>query len=151
MTELLDLQPGDGVLEIGTGSGYQAAVLAELGFVDVYSVEIVPELAIAAAARLRDLGYSRVHVAERDGRLGWPEHAPFNAIIATAAPERVPQPLVDQLAEGGRLVIPVGPEMSYQSLWKYIKGKGGELKGEDMGGVAFVPLTGGRAGGSPLR
>jgi protein-L-isoaspartate(D-aspartate) O-methyltransferase len=150
MTELLDLRPGDKVLEIGTGSGYQSAVLAELGFVDVFTVEIVPELARAAAARLRDLGYSRVRVAERDGRLGWPDYAPFNGIIATAAPERVPQPLVDQLAEGGRLVIPVGPEMSYQSLWKYVKGKNGELKGQDMGGVAFVPLTGGKpAPGGP--
>lgn len=141
MTELLELQPGDKVLEIGTGSGYQAAVLAELGYVDVYSIEIVPELAASAAQRLKDLGYGRVVTKQGDGYYGWPEYAPFDAIIVTAAPDHVPAPLVAQLAEGGRLVIPIGPPGGYQSLWRFVK-EGGELRAYDMGGVIFVPLTG---------
>jgi protein-L-isoaspartate(D-aspartate) O-methyltransferase len=141
MTELLELQPGEKVLEIGTGSGYQAAILAELGYVEVYSIEIVPELAEAAATRLKDLGYTSVHVKQGDGYYGWPEYAPFDAIIVTAAPDHLPAPLADQLAEGGRIVIPIGPPGLYQSLWKFVK-EGGELKAYDMGGVAFVPFTG---------
>jgi protein-L-isoaspartate(D-aspartate) O-methyltransferase len=128
-------------LEIGTGSGYQAAILAELGFVDVYSIEIVPELAENAATRLQDLGYTNVHVKQGDGYFGWPEYAPFDAIIVTAAPDHLPAPLAEQLAEGGRIVIPIGPQGWYQSLWKFVN-EDGELKAYNMGGVAFVPFTG---------
>ena len=141
MTELLELQPGAKVLEIGTGSGYQAAVLAELGYVDVYSIEIVPELAELATKRLQDLGYTDVRVKQGDGYYGWPEYAPFDAIIVTAAPDHLPAPLADQLAEGGRIVIPIGPAGLYQSLWKFVK-QGGELTAYNMGDVAFVPFTG---------
>jgi protein-L-isoaspartate(D-aspartate) O-methyltransferase len=141
MTELLELQPGEKVLEIGTGSGYQAAILAELGYVDVYSIEIVPELAESAATRLQDLGYTNVQVKQGDGYFGWPEYAPFDAIIVTAAPDHLPAPLAEQLAEGGRIVIPIGPPGLYQSLWKFVH-EDGELKAYNMGGVAFVPFTG---------
>lgn len=141
MTELLELQPGEKVLEIGTGSGYQAAVLAELGYVEVYSIEIVPELAESAAKRLQDLGYTAVHTKQGDGYYGWPEYAPFEAIIVTAAPDHLPAPLAEQLAEGGRIVIPIGPPGWYQSLWKFVK-ENGELKAYNMGGVSFVPFTG---------
>jgi len=141
MTESLALQPGDKVLEVGTGSGYQTAILASIPDVEVYSVEVVPQLARAAAERLQSLGYA-VHCKEGDGYRGWAEHAPFNAIVVTAAPDHVPAPLVEQLAEGGRLVIPVGPPGGYQILWKYVKEAGGELTATNMGGVAFVPLTG---------
>jgi len=141
MTELLQPQPGERVLEIGTGSGYQAAILAELGFLEVYSIEIVPELAETAAARLKALGYDEVHVRQGDGYYGWPEAAPFDAIIVTAAPDHLPAPLVDQLAEGGRLVIPIGPSGFYQSLWRFEK-RGGEVTAYNMGGVSFVPFTG---------
>lgn len=148
MTELLALQPGERVLEIGTGSGYQAAVLAELLDLDIYSLEIVPELAESAAARLEALGYTRVHAAQGDGYYGWPEHAPFDAILVTAAPDHLPGPLVAQLKEGGRLVIPIGPVGGYQSLWKFVK-ENGEVRAYDLGGVAFVPLTGGGTGLEP--
>ena len=141
MTELLDLQAGDRVLEIGTGSGYQAAVLAELGKVEVYSIEIVPELAQSAARRLVDLGYTDVHVRQGDGYYGWTEAAPFDAIIVTAAPDHLPIPLVEQLAKGGSIVIPIGPPGGYQSLWRFVK-EDDELVAYDMGGVAFVPFTG---------
>ncbi|MCX7681508.1 MAG: protein-L-isoaspartate(D-aspartate) O-methyltransferase [Anaerolineae bacterium] len=142
MTQLLELKEGDKVLEIGTGSGYQAAILAEIPGVEVYTIEIIPALAKSARERLESLGYTSIHCKEGDGYYGWPEHAPFDAIIVTAAPDHVPQPLVDQLAEGGRLVIPVGPPGSYQTLWKFVKRPGGELQAFNMGGVAFVPLTG---------
>ncbi len=141
MTELLELQPGEKVLEIGTGSGYQAAVLAELGYVEVYTIEIVPELAESAAARLKELGYDKVHVKQGDGYYGWPEYAPFDAIIVTAAPDHLPAPLAEQLAEGGRIVIPIGPPGWYQSLWKFVK-QNGDLTAYNMGGVSFVPFTG---------
>jgi protein-L-isoaspartate(D-aspartate) O-methyltransferase len=140
MTELLDLKPGEAVLEIGTGSGYQAAVLAELGFVQVYSIEIVPELAERAAADLDRLGY-QVQVKPGDGYYGWPEHAPFDAIIVTAAPDHLPAPLVEQLAPGGCIVIPIGPRGGIQSLWKFVQEEG-ELKAYNVGGVRFVPFTG---------
>ena len=142
MTELLELKEGDKVLEIGAGSGYQAAVLAEIPGVEVYTIEIIPELARSASERLRRLGYTDVHCKEGDGYYGWPEHAPFDAIIVTAAPDHAPQPLVDQLAEDGRLVIPIGPPGGYQTLWKFVKQPGGELQAFNMGGVAFVPFTG---------
>lgn len=142
MTELLELKPGEKVLEIGTGSGYQAAVLAELEGVDVYSIEIVPELAEIAANRLQDLGYTEVKVKQDDGYYGWPEYAPFDAIIVTAAPDHLPAPLVEQLTEGGRLVIPIGPPGGYQMLWKFVK-TDEDVTAYSLGGVAFVPFTGG--------
>ena len=141
MTEELELQPGDKVLEIGTGSGYQAAVLAELENVEVFSIEIIPELAEQAADRLRALGYTGIYLKQGDGYYGWAEHAPFDAIVVTAAPDHVPHPLVEQLAEGGRLVIPIGPPGGYQSLWKFVR-QGENLKAYNLGGVAFVPFTG---------
>ena len=148
MTELLALKPGEKVLEIGTGSGYQAAVLAELEGVEVYTIEIVPELAEIATDRLEELGYSDVEVKQGDGYYGWPDYAPFDAIIVTAAPDHLPAPLVEQLVEGGRLVIPIGPPGGYQSLWKFVK-EGGEVTAYNMGGVRFVPFTGeGIEGGS---
>lgn len=142
MTELLELKPGEKVLEIGTGSGYQAAVLAELEGVEVYSIEIVPELAEGAANLLEDLGYTDVKVKQGDGYYGWPEYVPFDAIIVTAAPDHLPAPLVEQLIEGGRLVIPIGPPGGYQMLWKFVK-TGEDVTAYSLGGVAFVPFTGG--------
>src|SRR3990172_6142428 len=141
MTELLELKPGEKVLEIGTGSGYQAAVLAELDGVEVYTIEIVPELAEIATNRLAELGYAQVKVKQGDGYYGWPEYAPFEAIIVTAAPDHLPAPLVEQLTEGGRLVIPIGPPGGYQMLWKFVK-TGEDVTAYSLGGVAFVPLTG---------
>ena len=142
MTELLALKEGDKVLEVGTGSGYQAAILAHIPGIEIYTIEIVPQLAESACARLESLGYTHVHCKQADGYYGWPEHAPFDAIIVTAAPDHVPQPLVDQLAAGGRMVVPVGPPGGYQTLWKFAKQPDGELQAFNMGGVAFVPLTG---------
>ena len=141
MTELLELKDGDKVLEIGTGSGYQAALLAELGTVEVFSVEIVPQLYERSAQILHDLGYDEVHTKQEDGYYGWPEYAPFDAIIVTAAPDHLPGPLANQLAEGGILVIPIGPQGWYQTLWKFVK-TGGELIAYNMGPVVFVPFTG---------
>jgi protein-L-isoaspartate(D-aspartate) O-methyltransferase len=138
MTELLDVQPGHRVLEIGTGSGYQAAILAELTD-QVYSIEIVPKLAETAAERLRNLGYDKVVVKCGDGYQGWEEHAPFDSIIVTAAPDHVPQPLVDQLRMGGRLVIPVGEY--YQELMLIMKTEQG-IKRKTVIPVRFVPMTG---------
>lgn len=140
MTEALRVEPGDKVLEIGTGSGYQAAVLAEIGC-EVYTVEIIPQLAEQAARRLQELGYERVHVKQGDGYFGWPEHAPYDAIIVTAAPDHLPQPLAQQLAPGGRLVIPIGPQGSYQTLWLFEKGADGQLQATNLGPVLFVPLV----------
>jgi len=149
MTELLKLAPGARVLEIGTGSGYQAAVLAALPGVEVYTIEIVPQLAEQSGERLARLGYTKVHAMQGDGYYGWAEHAPYDAIIVTAAPDHVPQPLVEQLADGGRLVIPIGPPGSYQTLWRFVR-TDGELQATNMGGVAFVPFTGaGLEGASP--
>ena len=144
MTELLELEPGDRVLEVGTGSGYQAAVLAALGYVDVYSLEIVPELAQAAAERLRRLGYGAVHLRQGDGYEGWPEFAPYQGIVVTAATSQVPPALGEQLAEGGHLVIPLGPPGFSQMLRQYVK-QGVRLTGRDICSVAFVPFTRGGA------
>ena len=142
MTELLELQPGEKVLEIGTGSGYQAAVLAELEGVEVYTIEIVPELAEIAANRLDELGYSEVRVMHGDGYYGWPEYAPFDAIIVTAAASHVPPPLIEQLKPGGRMVIPVGAQFMTQLLLLLEKGEDGEIVTRQIGAVRFVPLTG---------
>jgi protein-L-isoaspartate(D-aspartate) O-methyltransferase len=145
MTEVLQLSPGDRVLEIGTGSGYQAAVLAEMG-AEVYTVEIIPELAQRAGKLFQELGYSDIQGLNDDGYYGWPDFGPFDAIIVTAAPDHVPQPLVQQLAEGSRMVIPIGPQGSFQTLWMF-ENLQGELTATNLGAVTFVPLT--RAGASP--
>jgi len=139
MTELLELQGGEKVLEVGTGSGYQAAVLAEI-VKDVYTIEILPGLAAGAAARLKQLGYSWVRVRAGDGYLGWPDAAPFDAIIVTAGATHIPQPLIAQLAEGGRLVVPVGPSSDRQDL---ILGRktGGRFATRVVAPVRFVPLV----------
>jgi protein-L-isoaspartate(D-aspartate) O-methyltransferase len=139
MTQFLQLQPGDRVLEVGTGSGYQAAVLAELTD-EVYSVEIIEPLGQRAAATLQELGYN-VQLKIDDGYYGWPEYAPFDAIIVTSAPDHVPQPLIRQLKDGGRLVIPVGPPGSYQTLW-LIEKENGQVKSTNLLGVRFVPMLG---------
>lgn len=140
MTELLALEPGDKVLEIGTGSGYQAAVLAELGYVEVYSIEIIPELAERAAGTLEEAGYTGLQLKQGDGYYGWEEHAPYDAIIVTAAPDHLPSPLVDQLTEDGRIVIPIGPPGGYQTMWRFVV-EDGELVAYNLGFVGFVPLT----------
>ncbi len=139
MTQLIDLQVGEKVLEIGTGSGYQAAILAELTD-PVYTVEIIPELAQRAQVTFERLGYDQVVAKQADGYWGWEEHAPFDAIIVTAAPDHIPQPLVNQLADGGKMVIPIGPPGGYQSLW-LLERKGEEILRYNWGGVRFVPLT----------
>jgi len=139
MSELADLNPGDTVLEVGTGSGYQAAVLAEMG-VKVFSIEIIEPLAKEAKATLDELGYGkRVMVRHGDGYAGWPEHAPFDAVIVTAAPPKIPEPLKQQLEVGGRLVIPVGKH--YQSLLRVTRTKEG-FREQSMIPVRFVPMTG---------
>lgn len=138
MTQALDLEPGDRVLEIGTGSGYQAAVLAEI-VQEVYTIEIVPVLARKAGALLSRLGYENVHVRTGNGYFGWPGEAPFDAIIVTAAPGHVPQALVDQLADGAVLVLPVGEEN--QELVRIRSGTAGEQAVERLLPVRFVPMT----------
>ena len=138
MTEQLRLSPTDRVLEVGTGSGYQAAILAELAG-EVYTIEIVEPLAQRAEATLQRLGYRNVHVKVGDGYKGWPEHAPFDAIIVTCAPDKVPQLLTDQLKEGGRMVIPVGDRFS-QELYLLEK-KNGQLKESVTLPVRFVPMA----------
>ncbi|MDJ0846853.1 MAG: protein-L-isoaspartate(D-aspartate) O-methyltransferase [Myxococcota bacterium] len=138
MTEHLDLQGDERVLEVGTGSGYQAAVLGELAK-EVYSIEIVEPLAERAGKDLARLGYPQIQVRHGDGYRGWPEHAPFDAIIVTAAPDHVPQPLVEQLAEGGRLVIPVG-RWAQDLLLVTRDAKG--VHEQRLIGVRFVPMTG---------
>ena len=144
MTDLLEAGPDRVVLEVGTGSGYQAAVLAELG-ARVYSVEIIPPLAESAKRRLDRLGYRDVAVRLGDGYYGWPEHAPFDAIIVTAAAGHVPPPLVEQLAPGARMVIPVGPRFAVQHLLLVEKGhEEGEVFTRNILPVRFVPLTGDR-------
>src|SRR5438067_3348427 len=140
MTEKLRPKPTDHVLEIGTGSGYQAAILAEL-VAEVYSIEIVAPLAHTAEATLQRLGYKNVHVKVGDGYKGWPENAPFDAITVTCAPDHVPQPLIDQLKEGGRMIIPVG-SFGDQELYLLEK-KNGELQRRAVLPVRFVPMAGG--------
>ncbi|RME67961.1 MAG: protein-L-isoaspartate(D-aspartate) O-methyltransferase [Verrucomicrobia bacterium] len=138
MTELAEVGPGSRVLEIGTGSGYQAAVLAEIG-AEVYSIEIIPELGERAREVLRRLGYDRVQVRIGDGSVGWPEEAPFDAIIVTAAPVHIPEPLREQLKVGGRLVIPVGSIM--QELRVVVREADG-WRERAVIPVRFVPMTG---------
>lgn len=142
MTEKLDPKSTDKVLEIGTGSGYQAAVLAEL-VREVYTIEIVEPLARRAEADLKRLGYANVFVRAGDGYKGWPEASPFDAIIVTCAPERVPQALVDQLREDGRMIIPVGPAGN-QELY-LLRKKNGAVERRAVLPVRFVPMTGGKA------
>lgn len=139
MTDLLDLQPGARVLEVGTGSGYQAAILGKLA-AEVHTVEFVPHLAQEAAARLERLGFTNVHVHVGDGSLGWPEAAPYDGILVTAAGPEVPPPLLEQLAEGGRLVVPVGGRGS--QVLEVVQRKGKELIRQAHLPVAFVPLRG---------
>jgi protein-L-isoaspartate(D-aspartate) O-methyltransferase len=145
MTEALRLAPRDRVLEIGTGSGYQAAVLAEIA-AEVYTIEIVEPLGRRAESTLAMLGYRNVQVRIGDGYRGWPEKAPFDAIIVTAAPDHVPQPLIDQLTMGGRLVLPVGRED--QTLVVLTKTPEG-IRREEVFGVRFVPMTGEAQRGLP--
>jgi protein-L-isoaspartate(D-aspartate) O-methyltransferase len=139
MTEQLQPKPTDKVLEIGTGSGYQAAVLGEL-VAKVYTVEIIEDLAKRAAADLKRLGYTNVCVRAGDGYKGWPEAAPFDAVIVTCAPEKIPQPLVEQLKDGGRMIVPVGP-MGGQELVLLVK-HGVTLERRAILPVRFVPMTG---------
>lgn len=141
MTDLLEVQPGEKVLEIGTGSGYQAAVLAELG-ARVYTIEIVRPLGEEAAARLKALGYTSVTTRIGDGYRGWPEEAPFDAIIVTAAARTVPSALVEQLKTGGRLVIPLGESGGAQTLYVMEKQSDGKLTRREVLAVRFVPFTG---------
>ncbi|MFH1338892.1 MAG: protein-L-isoaspartate(D-aspartate) O-methyltransferase [Candidatus Omnitrophota bacterium] len=136
MTELLDLTGGERVLEIGTGSGYQAAVLAELA-AEVYTIEILPTLAHRAKELLEELGYRNIKVKCGDGYLGWEEYAPFDAVIVTCAPEEIPKNLVEQLADGGKMVIPVGS--AYQEL-KLIQKKNNAIKISGVIPVRFVPM-----------
>ena len=139
MTEALNLQPDDRVLEVGTGSGYQAGILAEIAS-EVYTIEIVEPLGERARETLERLGYDNVHVRIGDGYRGWPEEAPFDAIIVTCAPDHVPQPLLDQLDEGGRLVLPLGGR--YPQMLKRYTRRGDTFDEEDLEPVLFVPMTG---------
>ena len=138
MTELLHLRPGDRVLEVGTGSGYQAAVLAHMK-ARVHTIEIIPSLARSARGVLEGLGYAEIHFRVGDGYAGWPEAAPFDAIMVTAAPDHVPKPLVDQLRLGGRLIVPVGS--SFQTLVAITRTPDGTRE-ERIIPVRFVPMTG---------
>ena len=139
MTNELDPQPDDRVLEIGTGSGYQASVLAQI-VKEVYTIEIVSALSKQAEKRMQDLGYTNVHCLDGDGFKGWPEHAPFDKIIVTCSPENIPQPLIDQLKEGGRMIIPVGER--YQQSFHLLVKENGKLKDERLASTLFVPMTG---------
>ncbi len=142
MTDLLAVKAGDKVLEIGTGSGYQAAVLADLG-VEIYSIEIIPDLGKAAAGRLERLGYVTAVTRVGDGYFGWPEAAPFDGIVVTAAASYVPPPLVQQLKPGGRMVIPVGRPFMVQQLVLVTKDASGKARTRVLLPVTFVPFTGG--------
>jgi|SRR5436190_2968047 protein-L-isoaspartate(D-aspartate) O-methyltransferase len=145
MTEALDLQGSERVLEVGTGSGYQTAILAELLPLSstIRTVEIVPELSLRAERTLRELGYDNVRFRVDDGAKGWPDASPYDAILVAAAPDEVPAPLLEQLAPGGRLVIPVGPDPEHQELQLWRKSPGtGALDRKVLMHVRFVPLTG---------
>lgn len=142
MSDLLDTKPTDTILEVGTGSGYQAAILSKL-VKQVYSLEIIEELSSKASLRLKKLGYNNVTVRTGNGQFGWPEHAPFDGIIVTAAAADIPQPLIDQLRPGARLVIPVGLPYSYQELMVIEKKADGKIEARNILGVSFVPLVAG--------
>ena len=146
MTQALELTKQESVLEVGTGSGYQAAILGKLAK-EVYSIEIVPPLAESARGVLSKLGFENVHVRLGDGYLGWPEKAPFDAIIVTCAPDHVPEPLISQLKEGGRLVIPVGEAGGVQQL-VLLRKRNGQISKDKMLDVRFVPMTGKMTNGS---
>ena len=139
MTNELDPQPEDRVLEIGTGSGYQASILAQI-VKEVYTIEIVSALSKQAEKRIKELGYTNVHCLDGDGYKGWPEHAPFDKIIVTCSPENIPQPLIDQLKDGGRMIIPVGER--YQQSFHLLIKEDGKLKDERLSSTLFVPMTG---------
>jgi len=141
MSQLAGVSAGSRVFELGTGSGYQAAVLAEMG-AEVYTVEIVPKLAQRATVVLRELGYEKVHVRAGDGYLGWPEAAPFDAVVVTAAGPEIPQSLVEQLSVGGRLVMRLGEAWQHQTLIVATKQPDGSLRQRDVLPVRFVPITG---------
>ncbi len=141
MTDLLEIEPGDVVLEVGTGSAYQAAVLAELAG-RVFSIEIIEPLGRSAAARLERLGYDNVETRIGDGYLGWPEQAPFDGIIVTAAADEIPPPLIDQLKPGGRMVVPVASGPMGEQLTLLTKSESGETRIREILPVRFVPLTG---------
>lgn len=145
MTDLLEIQPGHRVLEVGTGCGYQCAVLAHLAG-QVISLEVLPALAERAREQLEQLGYHNVEVIEADGTRGWPEAAPYQGIIVTAAGPRIPPALIEQLAVGGRLVVPVGEQGHIQQLQRVIKVSEGDLQTETLLPVRFVPLTDPRHG-----
>ncbi len=143
MSDLLNTKPTDTILEIGTGSGYQAAILSKL-VNQVYSLEIIEELSRQATRRLKKLGYNNVAVRNGDGNFGWPEHAPYDGIIVTAAAAYIPQPLIEQLKLGARMVIPVGLPYSYQELMVIEKKADGKIEARNILGVSFVPLVAGR-------
>lgn len=143
MSQALDPKPCERILEVGTGSGYQAAILASIG-AEVYSIEIVSELASTAGITLRTLSYTNVHVRAGDGYAGWSEAAPFDGIIVTCAPEKIPEPLVEQLKEDGRMIIPVGHPGKQELVM--LRKKAGELRKESVLLVRFVPMTGRAAG-----
>jgi protein-L-isoaspartate(D-aspartate) O-methyltransferase len=139
MTEAIRPQPGERILEIGAGSGYQAAILAQMG-AEVYTIEIVEPLAEMARQTLERLGYKNAHVKHGDGFRGWPEHAPFDAIIVTCAPDKIPAPLVEQLRDGGRMIIPVGSGMNQELV--LLRKKGDKIEKQSVLPVRFVPMTG---------
>ena len=141
MTDLLNTEPADTILEIGTGSGYQAAILSKL-VQQVYSIEIIEELSNNARRQLKKMGYDNVEVKKGDGNFGWPEHAPFDGILVAAATPYIPQPLIDQLRTGARLVIPVGLPYHYQELMVVEKQADGKIDTHSVLGVSFVPLVG---------
>ena len=142
MTQLLDVDPGDKILEVGTGSGYQAAILAEMG-AEVYSIEIIPVLAARTRPLLDELGYGEIETRTADGYFGWEEHAPFDGIMVTAAPDHIPPPLLEQLKLSGKMVVPVGPQGAVQTLW-LIERSGDRWVSRNQGSVLFVPLVQGR-------
>jgi len=139
MTEAIGPQPGEKILEVGAGSGYQAAILAQMG-ADVYTVEIVEPLAEMARQTLERLGYKNAHVLHGDGYRGWPEHAPFDAIIVTCAPDKIPPDLVEQLKDGGRMIIPVGGGMNQELI--LLRKQDGKIEKQSVLPVRFVPMTG---------
>jgi protein-L-isoaspartate(D-aspartate) O-methyltransferase len=140
MSELLELRKNDRILEVGTGSGYQAAILSAI-IGEVYTIEIIEPLAQKAAETFKKTGYTNIHVKTGDGYYGWEEHAPYDGIIVTAAAEHIPPPLIDQLKEGGKIIIPVGEVYEVQTLMTVIKHPGGKIETRKMLPVRFVPLT----------